>query len=82
MNSSGESTGGGYAAGAVLYYAITGVEPNDTIWLMVPKIVALASVPEMIAAPPVITVIRGFWRIANCTRLSRNLNSKSALGIE
>ena len=36
---------------------ITGVEANDTIWLMVPKITALDSVPAMTAAPPVITVM-------------------------
>ena len=30
---------------------------NETIWLMVPKSAALDSVPEMTAAPPVITVM-------------------------
>ena len=48
------------ASASIAISPITGVEPNETIWLIVPKIVALASVPEMTAAPPVITVMNAF----------------------
>jgi hypothetical protein len=37
---------------------ITGVEPKDTTWLMVPKITELDKVPVMTAAPPVMTVMK------------------------
>jgi hypothetical protein len=36
---------------------ITGVEPNDTTWFMVPKIAELVMVPVITAAPPVMTVM-------------------------
>ena len=45
------------ASASIAISPITGVEPNETIWLTVPKMIELASVPEMIAAPPVMTVM-------------------------
>jgi len=45
------------ASASIAISPITGVEPNETTWLIAPKITELASVPEMIAAPPAITVM-------------------------
>ena len=48
------------ASASMAISPITGWTANETIWLMVPKITALDSVPEMTAAPPVITVMKAF----------------------
>ncbi len=45
------------ASASMAISPMTGVEANDTSWLITPKTVALESVPAITAAPPVITVM-------------------------
>src|SRR6185369_5665208 len=48
------------ASASIAISPMTGVEPNETTWFTAPKMIELASVPEMTAAPPVMTVMKAF----------------------
>ena len=48
------------ASASIAISPMTGVEPNETIWLIVPKMTLLETVPAMMAAPPVMTVMNAF----------------------
>jgi len=56
---------------------MTGVEPNETTWLMAPNTTALDSVPAITAAPPVMTVMKALAMYAPPDEGSRPVSGAS-----